>query len=211
MFDTLADHTHQDFEARHNAREDALKKTRQLTRKSANAIRAVHRNELDIAEENMGEASALINELQSSLKNFPEFYFSGYTQDAIKEFIEARLTINMLEDKPLPTPSSLGVEYSTYLKGLAETIGELRRKCLDILRKGYSDEAERLLTLMDEIYSLLVTIDYPDALTYGLRRQTDLVRGIIERTRADLTMSLREQHLQQSLKDFEDRFLNNGK
>ena len=102
------------------------------------------------------------------------------------------------------------MEYSTYLRGLAETIGEMRRRCLDILRQGYSDEAERLLDLMDEIYAMLVTIDYPDAITYGLRRQTDMVRGIIERTRADLTMSLREQHMQQALKDFEKRITANG-
>ena len=124
--------------------------------------------------------------------------------------MEARLTINLLEDKPLPLPDDLQVEYSTYLRGLAETIGEMRRRCLDILRQGYSDDAERLLDVMDEIYSLLVTMDYPDAITYGLRRQTDMVRGIIERTRADLTMSLREQHMQQALKDFEKRISVNG-
>jgi translin len=116
----------------------------------------------------------------------------------------------MIQDKPLALPEDLGVEYAPYMNGLAETIGELRRRCLDILRHGYSDEAERRLDLMDEIYSLLVTVDYPDAITHGLRRQTDLVRGIIERTRADLTTSLGEQRLQQSLREFEDRITRNG-
>ncbi len=190
--------------------QNALKQTRKLTRHAANAIRAIHRNERENAEENMDAANIIVANLLDSLRDYPEFYFSGYTQDALKEYVEARLTINFLANKPLPSPEELGIEYSTYLRGMAETIGEMRRRCLDILRQGYSDEAERLLDLMDEIYALLVTIDYPDAITYGLRRQTDMVRGIIERTRADLTLSLREQHMQQALKEFEERIINNG-
>ena len=209
MFKNLTDNAHQNFEARHQVREDALKQTRQLTRYAANAIRAIHRNEHDNAEENMSAAGKIVAGLYKSLKDFPEFYFSGYTQDSLKEYVEARLTIDFLENKPIPSPEDLGVEYSTYLKGMTETIGEMRRRCLDILRQGYSDEAERLLDLMDEIYAILVTMDYPDAITYGLRRQTDLARGIIERTRADLTLSLREQHMQDALKEFEERILHN--
>jgi translin len=151
-----------------------------------------------------------VDDLKRSVEPYPEMYFSGYTQDSLKEYVEARLTINILSNETLPTPEDLGIEYSTYIRGLAETIGEMRRRCLDILRQGYSDEAERLLSFMDDIYAILVTLDYPDAITYGLRRQTDMVRGIIERTRADLTLSLREQRLQQSLLDFEKRFNNNG-
>lgn len=210
MFNELADKAHQDFEARHQVREDTLKQTRLLTRHAANAIRAVHRGERKNAENHMKSAQSIVVHLQESLRDYPEFYFSGYTQDALKEYVEARLTINFLENISFPSPEEIGVEYSTYMRGMAETIGEMRRRCLDILRQGYSDEAERLLELMDEIYALLVTLDYPDAITYGLRRQTDMVRGIIERTRADLTLSLREQHMQQALKDFEDRINSNG-
>jgi translin len=211
FFDTLAENTHQDFETRHQVRENALKQTRLLTRCSANAIRAIHRGEKDVAEENMRAGRTIVDDLKKSVEPFPEFYFSGYVQDSLKEFVEARLTIAFLNDDDLPMPEDMGVEYSTYIRGLAETIGEMRRRCMDILRQGYSDEAERLLSLMDDIYAILVTLDYPDAVTYGLRRQTDMVRGIIERTRADLTLSLREQRLQQSLHDFEERINGNGK
>lgn len=210
IIDQLTDKAHQDFETRHQVRENALKLTRLLTRKSAHAIRAIHRGEKEIADELMDAARDIVRELKKSVEPDPEIYYSGYTQDALKEYVEARLTINMITDLPLPLPEEMGIEYATYLKGLAETIGELRRRCLDILRQGYSDDAERLLELMDEIYSLLVTLDYPDAITHGLRRQTDLVRGIIERTRADLTLSLREQRLQQALKEFENRFNGDG-
>jgi len=205
MFKQLTDKAHQDFEARHQARENALKQTRKLTRLSADAIRAIHRDERAAAEENMAAARAIVQELGYLLQQHPDLYHSGYTQDAIKEFVEARLTISFIADEPLPLPEDLGVIYSTYLRGMAETIGELRRRCLDILRHGYSDDAERLLNVMDEIFAMLVTLDYPDAITNGLRHQTDMVRGIIERTRADLTISLRDDRLQQALRDFETR------
>jgi len=210
FLDKLTEKTHQDFEARHQVRENALKLTRLLTRKSAHAIRAIHRGEQESAQHAMQEAAEIVAELKQSVEPDPEIYYSGYTLDALKEYVEARLTIAMISDQSLPMPEDLGIDYATYLRGLVETIGELRRRCLDILRQGYSDEAERLLDLMDEIYALLVTLDYPDAITHGLRRQTDLVRGIIERTRADLTLSLREQRLQQALKDFEERFNHHG-
>lgn len=210
FLDELTEKTHQNFEARHQVRENALKLTRLLTRKAAHAIRAIHRGEVDSAEQAMRDAGDIVTELKKSVEPDPEIYYSGYTQDALKEYVEARLTIDMISAQKLPMPEDLGVDYATYLRGLAETIGELRRRCLDILRQGYSDDAERLLDLMDEIYALLVTLDYPDAITHGLRRQTDLVRGIIERTRADLTLSLREQRLQQALKEFEQRFNAHG-
>lgn len=206
----LTDKAHQDFEARHQIRENALKLTRQLTRNAAHAIRAIHRGEADAADANMAEAREIVAELKKSVEPDPEIYYSGYTQDALKEYVEAQVTIDLIQNHPVQLPEDLGIEYATYLRGLAETIGELRRRCLDILRHGYSDEVERLLDLMDEIYALLVTVDYPDAITHGLRRQTDLVRGIIERTRADLTTSLGEQRLQQSLKEFEARITKNG-
>ena len=137
--------------------------------------------------------------MKKSLAGFPQLFFAGYTQDALKEYVEVTLTCAFIENQRLPKPEVLDVEINTYLNGLAEVTGELRRRTLDILRQGYSPEAERLLSWMDEIYNLLVTVDYPDALTNGLRRQTDLVRGIVERTRGDLTISLREERLQQAL------------
>lgn len=194
------------FEARTQARDHALVQARQLTRLCAHSIRAIHRSEVDQAHQLLAEAGQIVHNLQKELAGYPDLYFAGYTQDAIKEFAEASTTCAMIENVDLPLPEDLGIEYSTYINGLAEAIGELRRRCLDILRQGYSEEAERLLGVMDEIYNFLVTMDYPDAITNGLRRQTDLARGIIERTRADLTLSLREQHLQDALQEFSRRF-----
>jgi translin len=206
-FNTITEKARKIFDERTAARDQALVQARQLTRLCAHTIRAIHRSESGPAHELLNEAHALVQQMQKDLTNYPDLYFAGYTQDAIKEFSEASLTCAIIENNgALPTPEELGIEYNTYVNGLAECIGELRRRCLDILRQGYSEDAERLLNAMDEIYNFLVTMDYPDAVTNGLRRQTDLVRGIIERTRADLTMSLREQHLQEALIDFAKRF-----
>jgi translin len=193
------------FEARTAARDQALAQSRSLTRYCSNAIRAVHRQERDVAEENLQAARSLVEAIQTGLAQYPDLYHAGYTQDALKEYAEARIVHALILGNGLPAPEDLGLEYATYLKGLAESVGELRRRCLDILRHGYSDEAERLLSHMDDIYSVLVTMDYPDAITGGLRRLTDIVRSINERTRGDMTISLRQEHLEESLRRLQDK------
>jgi len=143
----------------------------------------------------------VVAELKAFLAPFPDLYFAGYTQDAMKEYVEAHLTLALVLGEGFPTPQELNAEDAAYMRGMAEAATELRRRVLDILRKSYNDEAETLLQNMDDIYTELVTFDFPDAVTYGLRRQTDLVRGVLERTRGDMTMSLRQHSLSSALTD----------
>ena len=173
---SIAEKIRQDFDQRTTSRDQALAEARQLTRACSLAIRAVHRDDDSSMQEQLAEAHRLADALTRELKPHPDLYHAGYTQDALKEFVEANVTCALIKNQPLPTPEELGVPGATFLNGLAEVVGELRRKALDILRHGYSQEAERLLTIMDDIYSVLVTMDYPDAITNGLRRQTDLAR-----------------------------------
>jgi len=201
----IAECIHKAFEARTVARDRALSQARTLIRHSARAIRAVHRGERSLALEYIQAAAELVSSLQTDLSEYPDLYHAGYTQDALKEYAEANIVYALLDGEAIPTPEMLGVEFSTYIKGLAESVGEMRRRCLDILRDGYSAEAERLLVHMDDIYGVLVTMDYPDAITGGLRRLTDIVRGINERTRGDLTLSLRQEQLEKSLRSLESR------
>ena len=205
----IAERIRQNFDARTAKRDEALKLARQLTRACSLSIRAVHRDDKEAMDVNLAEAHDLADKLRNELKGYPDLFYTGYTQDALKEFVEANVTCALIQKQPLQTPQELGVHDATYLNGLAEVIGELRRRTLDILRSGYSEEAERLLGHMDEIYSALVTIDYPDAITNGLRRQTDLVRGIIEKTRGDVTISLRGQQLTEAIKGLSSQ-LNGG-
>lgn len=208
--ESITEQIRKTFDARTSARDLALAQARQLTRACSLAIRAVHRDDIDTMNQQLTEARQLADTLRSSLKPFPDLFYAGYTQDALKEFVEANVTCALIRNEPLQTPEDLLVEPSTYLNGLAEVVGELRRRTLDILRHGYSQESERLLGIMDEIYSVLVTMDYPDAITNGLRRQTDLARGIIEKTRGDITFSLRGEHLEKSIGKLIDQ-LNNDK
>lgn len=196
----IANQIREKFDVLTKLRDQALSEARQLTRSCSLAIRAVHRNDHAVMEGHLNDARSLANKLREELAGYPSLYYAGYTQDALKEFVEASVTCALILNESLQTPADLQVEESTYLNGLAEVVGELRRRILDILRSGYSEEAERLLGFMDEIYSVLVTMDYPDAITNGLRRQTDLARGIIEKTRGDVTSSLRGELLIQAMK-----------
>jgi translin len=205
QLEDIADRIHIDFEARNNARDQALSQARTLTRHCAHAIRAVHRDEYELAQVNLEAAQSIVDSLHKDLEGYAELYFAGYTQSALKEFAEASIVLALVRGEDLPSPEDLGLENNTYLNGLAESAGELRRRCLDILRHGYSEEAERLLNHMDDIYAVLITMDYPDAITGGLRRQTDIVRSVTERTRGDLTLSLRQEHLEKSLRKLEER------
>jgi len=205
QLDEIIERIRQSFDARTEARDRVLSQTRTLTRHCAHAIRAIHRDERQLAQQNLAEAHRLAEALHDNLIDYPDLYYAGYTQDALKEYAEANIVYALLGDEPLPAPEDLRLEDATYLKGLAEAAGELRRRCLDILRNGHSREAERLLRHMDDIYAVLVTMDYPDAITGGLRRLTDIVRGVTERTRGDMTLSLRQEQLEQSLKQLEER------
>jgi len=197
--ESIAEHIRKDFDSRTAARDKALASARQLTRACSLAIRAAHRLETDGMAGQLAEARSLAQTLRAALVDYPDLYYAGYTQDALKEYVEANVTCALIQGQPLASPEDLNVIGSTYLNGLAEVVGELRRRTLDILRHGYSPEAERLLGHMDDIYDVLVTMDYPDAITAGLRRQTDVARSIIEKTRGDITFSLRGEHLEQAI------------
>ncbi len=202
--DQIADRIRANFAAKNSARDTALERSRTLIRHCANAIRATHRNERDAAREHIAAAKEIVDAIRADLAPYPDLYHAGYTQDALKEFAEANIVYALVGSEPLPEPEAIGVEHAAYLNGLGEAAGELRRRCLDIIRHDHTEEAEHLLEAMDDIYSLLVTVDYPDAITGGLRRTTDMVRGVTERTRGDITTSLRQYRLQEALRRRED-------
>ncbi len=193
--------------SRHKTREMALELSRRLIRHSANTIRAVHRGEFEKAKEMLDEGRVVSEQFNADLADERGIYEAGYVQDALKEYAEASITYALLADQPLPSPDELQIDYPAYLKGLAEAMGEMRRAILDLMRRGDLEKGESLLKIMDEVYGILVTVDYPDAITRGLRRTTDMVRGVLERTRGDLTMAVRQQRLETTLKEFEDRFV----
>lgn len=178
------------FTAKSEARDDALAASRSVIRLSANCIRAVHRGEFERASALLAEARAMRDAAVAVLEGHADVYHAGFLHDAQKEFAEASATLALLSGEALPDPQAMGVEYPAFLNGIAEAIGELRRWILDQLRQGTSEGCEAALDAMDDIYAVLVTIDFPDAMTGGLRRSTDQARGILEKTRGDLTMAM---------------------
>lgn len=205
ILDSIADAIQESFGAKTAARDAAINQSREVIKYCANAIRAVHRHEWDTAKERLATAQQAAETLRAQVNGYPDLYHSGYTQDALKEYVEAFITYALVRDDAIPTPDDLNVEHSTYLNGLAEAASELRRQVLDIIRKSHSEEAERLLDAMDTIYGILFGFDFHDAVTGGLRRRVDALRGVLERTRGDVTNSIRQQRLQQALADFEQR------
>jgi translin len=203
--ETITEKIRTNFEAKSKVRDETLRLSRELIRHCANAIRATHRGEFENATGLLATAKALASEMVDGVADYADLYHAGYTQDALKELAEANITYALITDRPLPDPDELGVEYAAYLNGLGEAAGELRRHVLDLIRHGELERGEEILSMMDDIYGVLVTIDFPNAITGGLRRTTDMVRGVLERTRGDLTMSLRQEKLQQALRDFEER------
>ena len=198
-FQALSGSAREEFTRRNAAREEALKLCREVIRFSANTIRALHRREFDDAVALLGQAREQVAQAAAWLRDYPELFHAGFLSDAQKEYAEACATRALIQRTPLPTYQELGVELPAYLNGLGEAAGELRRYILDSLRRGESGQCEELLDAMDGIYTLLVALDFPDGLTGGLRRTTDMVRGVVERTRGDLTMALLQRDLSKRL------------
>src|SRR3989441_3202232 len=185
---------------KHAARERALPKSRAAIRYCANSIRATHRQEFHAAEELASQAYALLLEMSNDLRDHQDIFFAGFVQDAHKEYAEAVTFAALVQHRPLPTASELSIGWAAYLNGLGETVGELRRHVLDQLRHGTIESCESLLDHMDDIYALLTTIDFPDAVTSGLRRTTDAARGVLEKTRGDLTTAVAQAQLQRAMR-----------
>ena len=195
----IADQIRLALTARDRAREEALPLCREAIRHCGNAIRAVHRHEFDAARELLKSARKLLDDSEQAVAGHSELHYAGFIRDAQKEFAEGSITLALVTGKQIPDPGELGTEVSAYLNGLGEAVGELRRYLLDSIRRDDLSYSEQLLSAMDDIYSVLVSMDFPDAVTGGLRRTTDVVSSILERTRSDLTLIMKQQDLKQRL------------
>jgi translin len=197
--DDLTASLHERFDAKTTAREQALPAARRSIRASANAIRAIHRPELDRARELIGESRAAMTDGLAAVSSYPDVRFAGYLQDAQKEYTEANVALALVTGETIPTPQGLGVEDAPFLNGMAEAIGEGRRHILDLLRGGDVARAEVVLHDLEDMYGVLVTMDYPDAITLNLRRSTDVARSLIEKTRGDLSIAFVQRDLHDAL------------
>jgi translin len=203
--DIIAEKLRENLTAKDKAREKMLPMCREAIRYSSEAIRAVHRQEFEKAEGLLESAHRLLKESEEALSGSSELINTGSFRDAQKEYVEGCVVLSIVTSRLLPAPDELSVDSSAYLNGLGEAASELRRYLLDSMRKGDLSKGEKLLTAMDDIYSVLITIDFPDAITGGLRRTTDMLRGVLERTRSDLTLLITQQDLGQRIENLEKK------
>ena len=200
--ESIANQIRESFSAKDAAREKVLPLCREAIRHCSNAIRAVHRREFDRAKQLLQSARNLLTEAERGAADYGELGYAGFVRDARKEFAEGSITLALVTGNRLPDPDGLGIDAVAYLNGLGEAVGELRRYLLDSMRRGDLSQGEELLSAMDDIYNILVTMDFPDAITGGLRRTTDMVRGVLERTRSDLTLAMGQKGVVDKLTDF---------
>jgi translin len=203
--ETIEEKIRQTFVAKNAARDAALAKSREVIRHCSLSIRASHRAEYDHAAKILETTRGVADAMKADVAPYPDLYYTGYVQDALKELAEAHIVHALLTNQPIPDPDALGVDYAAYLNGLGEAATEMRRYILDIIRHEQLERSEAMLQAMDDIYAMLVTMDFPDALTGGLRRQTDIVRGVLEKTRGDLTVAWRQEKLEERLREFEGK------
>jgi len=197
----IAANLRQDLEAKNRAREEALRMCREVIQFASRSIRALHRGELDQARALADESKQRVEQVKIILNEQASLFHAGYVHDSQKEYVEAESMLAIVQETPIPSPSDLGVEIAAYLNGIAEAASESRRYVLDRLRSGDIGRAESVLKVMDDIYFELVTFDFPDAITGGLRRTTDSLRAVLERTRGDLTLTLSQHRLEVALKE----------
>jgi translin len=199
----IAERIRQNLSAQDGAREKVIPSCREVIRSSSQAIRAVHRQEYGQAAEMLDSARGILYETEKAIAGQAELHAAVIIRDAQKEFAEGSILLALVICKQIPSPESLGIDQAAYLNGLGEAVGELRRYLLDGMRRGDLSRGEEILQMMDDIYGVLVTMDFPDAITGGLRRTTDMVRGVLERTRSDLTLAIRQKELEERLQQFE--------
>jgi translin len=197
----LAESLRVGLDAKTEARDQGLAASRNAIRACGKAIRALHRYEVEPATELLDDAQAQLDAARAALADYGDMLYAGFVHDAEKEVAEARITFALVTDAPFPTPEDIGIPPPAFLKGMAESIGEIRRHILDLMRRGELKRCEELLRAMDDMYHVLVSMDYPDGITLGLRRLTDVARSILERTRGDFTISKIQTALRDSIEE----------
>lgn len=196
----LSDEVRSILDARFEAREKAITESRKVIRAAANSIRALHRSDWDEAEQLISESGGRLATINEAIADQPELVAHGVVVDAAKEYAEARITQAVFRGSELPRFVDLDIDPVPYLHGLGEAVGEMRRRMLDLLRAEKLEEAETLLVMMDDFVDQLAEVDYPDGMTNGLRRTTDVARSLVERSRSDLTATVVQERLRRDLR-----------
>jgi len=199
--DNIVDKIEKSIDGKEQVREKALRSSRDIIINCRKAIQLIHQNKNKDAQKNINQASTKLGELYKITKNYPELYHAGFVENAAQELVEASCFYNILQGKDLPDPDKLQTTYSSYLMGLCDLVGELRRTVLDSIRSGEQKNADEYLTMMEEIYDVIIRFDYPSGLV-PIKKKQDMVRGLIEKTRGELAVASCERRIEYRTDEF---------
>lgn len=208
MLEGISVHIRANFEAKDAVREDGLKISREVVRECRTASFALHGEDFEKANASIKAAGKALEKLEILFRGHADIYHAGFVEHAQQEYSEVSVLYSLLKEegeKRIPSPDELKVEYAAYLNGLGDLVGELRRHVLDLIRKESFERAEVFLGIMENIHAMLMDFDYPDAITRGLRRKTDVSRALIEKTRGDVVNAIGQKKLELAIRNLEIR------
>jgi len=207
LLEEISARIRENFEAKDNIREEGLKISREVVRECRTASFALHGQDFEKADKNIKTAGHALEKLEVLFEGHADIYHAGFVEHAQQEYSEVSVLSSLLkeEGEKLPSPEELRVEYAAYLNGLGDVVGELRRHVLDLIRKESFEKAEVFLGIMENIHAMLMDFDYPDAITGGLRRKTDVSRSLIEKTRGDVVNAIGQKKLETAMRNLESK------
>ncbi|HET8686041.1 MAG TPA: haloacid dehalogenase [Methanosarcina sp.] len=206
MLEEISARIRKNFEAKDSIREEGLKVSREVVRECRTASFALHGQDFEKADKSIKTAGKALEKLEALFEGHADIYHAGFVEHAQQEYSEVSVLSSLLkEGDKFPSPEELKVEYAAYLNGLGDVVGELRRHVLDLIREESFEKAEVFLGIMENIHAVLMDFDYPDAITRGLRRKTDVSRSVIEKTRGDVVNAIGQKKLETAMRNLESR------
>ena len=199
--DNIVNKIEKDIDNKDKIREEALRSSREIIINCRKAIQYVHQDLKKEAKGNIKQASTKLSDLYNITKEYPEIYHAGFVENAAQELVEAQCFYNIMKGKDLPDPDEMQTTYSSYLLGLCDLVGELRRTVLDSIRSGEQKNADDYLTMMEEIYDVIIRFDYPSGLI-PIKKKQDMVRSLIEKTRGELAVASCEKRIEYRTGEF---------
>ena len=182
-----------------DSREFLLKNTREIIVLCSRAIIAIHKQDLKNGKNNLKQAGALLKKYKKKATGELRRYLITPEQ----EFVEAACLLAVVEKKEIPSDKKLAVMPESYVLGLLDCIGELKRMVFDKIRIGEIDEATRIFDIMENLYLNLYTFSMFDKVVKEARRKIDVNRILVDDVRSAITEEKRRTELIKTLQKLE--------